>query len=178
MLRFINEFMNESINFAMPWAISTVAIVTIWIIVVLTRGKKVKNILTGNNLKIAFNDYWKESDNNGALLKSPKGPSMRLIPLNKIPVDLNKTRKGVEKMLGYQKIKVLDFKHIQKTVNGFLWDILLYKTSPCAVLFTGFLAFQTNGIAIESNLTLQDDDDFEKENIDFDNMLSFLRKET
>ena len=175
---FINQFVGEAASFAALFALIGAALLLVFIIAIIVGGRKVKKILASNHLKIALNEYWTESDNNGGLLKSPKGPSMRLAPIPRVPIDFKKRRKDRETLLGYQKTQVLDFKHIQRTVNGFSWDILLYKTGPLSALLSGFLFLKTKGIEVESNLILQDEGDFEKEHIDFDTILNFLQKTT
>lgn len=171
-----SKFIGEAGSFAALFAVILVALLLIFILMIIWGGHKLKKILIANRLKVVLNNYWISSDNNGTLLKSENGNSIKIFPGKKGPIDFNEEKKGKVKLLGLSKVQVIDSKHLKKSINGFSWDILLYKTAPLSVLVTGFLSLKTKGIYAETQIKLNNENDFEAESIDFDNIFSFLQK--
>ncbi|MDR1242149.1 MAG: hypothetical protein LBM00_05105 [Deltaproteobacteria bacterium] len=170
------KFIGAAGSFAVPFAVIFVLLILVFIVFIIIGGAKLKKIMRANHLKIVFNDYWTTSDNNGTLLKSSTGEAINIFPITKVPIDFNKEKKNKVTLLGNSKIEVISFKHLKKNINGFSWDILLYKTAPLAVLLAGYLSLETNGIRTETEIKLKNESDFETENIDFNIIFSFLQK--
>ena len=174
-----NKIIGEASSFVAPFAIILVVLLAIFILMIIWGGNRLKKILTANRLKVVLNDYWISSDNNGTLLKSEDGNSIKIFPGKKGPIDFNEEKKGKIKLLALtNKKQVIDTKYLEKSINGFSWDILLYKTAPLSVIVTGFLSLETKGIYAETEVKLNDENEPMAEHIDFNTIFRFLQKTT
>jgi hypothetical protein len=170
---FISIFIGESGKFAVPWAIFLVVLILILIFAFIIGGNKLKKILRNEGLQITLNDYWVSSDNNGLLLKSKDGMDLRLAGI-KIPIAIEKEKDGLIKIYKLTQKEVIETRNMQKTINGFKWDMLMFNLAQTGIELHAYTTLNKSGIKAIVNLRQHD---FDTLAIDYDSMFSFLHKQ-
>jgi len=150
-------------------------------VILLIRGTSAKKIMSENNVKVNFNQFWTRSDNSGTDLISVNNSHMQIYPFKRLPFNIEIEKIEMTKLIKIMQAEVIDYNQMQLTVNEILWDILLFniktKTGQLQVSLFGFpnIRYKNKGICIKSTINLNDGDDFSNYYFDYENVLGIFK---